>query len=157
VLFTSNDVHFATVQSVLLAFASATAKARRGTPLLELRVIQPPEYPTAPGPIIRVRTRGTSVSGKLDRELIQSTVRANYERLRECYDAGLEKTPGLKGRLSVRFVIARDGSVPSVQLAESELPEAVSQCVLTEFQRLIFPRPEGGIVTVLYPIVFQPE
>jgi hypothetical protein len=156
-LLTSDDVHFARIQPVLRAFATAAAGADKATPLLELRVMQPPNQPTAPGPINRARVGGTTVSGKLDPKLIQSTVRANFGQLRQCYDAGLKKDRALRGRISIRFVIARDGSVPSAQVAETELPEFVSQCVLAAFRGIAFPKPEGGIVTAVYPIRFEPE
>jgi hypothetical protein len=41
---------------------------------------------------------------------------------------------------------------------KSDLPDAaVVKCVVDGFRKLQFPKPEGGIVTVVYPIVFNPE
>jgi hypothetical protein len=34
--------------------------------------------------------------------------------------------------------------------------DAVARCLVGEFGKLTFPRPEGGVVTVVYPIVFNP-
>src|SRR5262249_36840059 len=51
--------------------------------------------------------------GSLPPELIQRTVRQNFGRFRMCYEDGLRRSPSLAGRVAVRFVIGRDGSVSS--------------------------------------------
>ena len=97
------------------------------------------------------------VSGRLPPEVIQRIVRQNFGRFRACYEAGLAKDPGLKGKVSVRFVIGKDGAVGSVSDAGSDLPDpATKKCLLAAFSGLSFPQPEGGIVTVVYPLVFNP-
>jgi hypothetical protein len=99
----------------------------------------------------------TSVNGRLPPEVIQRIVRQHFGRFRACYEAGLAKAPGLKGRVSVRFVIGKDGAVASAADAGSDLPSAdVTKCVVSAFSRLSFPKPEGGIVTVTYPLDFSP-
>ena len=53
--------------------------------------------------------------------------------------------------------IDREGNVSSVNTGGSDIPDAVfTHCVATVFQGTRFPSPEGGIVTVAYPIVFTP-
>jgi len=55
------------------------------------------------------------------------------------------------------FVIGRDGSVSNVGNGGSDLPDSgVVSCVLSAFYGLSFPQPEGGIVTVVYPIMLEP-
>jgi TonB family protein len=63
-----------------------------------------------------------------------------------------------EGRVAVRFVIGRDGQVQGAPLdGGSDLPDkAVVSCVLRAFASLSFPEPEGGIVTVVYPVIFSP-
>ncbi len=105
----------------------------------------------------RVRMGATTVSGRLPPEVIQRIVRQNYGRFRRCYERGLMRNPSLQGRVSVRFAIDRSGRVPHAGNAGSDLPDAeVVQCVARSFRGLSFPAPEGGIVTVIYPIVFSP-
>jgi len=105
----------------------------------------------------RVRMGATSVSGRLPPEVIQRIVRQNFGRFRLCYENGLKKKPDLEGCVFVRFVIAKDGSVSSAGSAGSDLPDAgVVACVTKAFHGLSFPQPEGGIVTVVYPIMFSP-
>ena len=59
----------------------------------------------------QVRMGATQVSGRLPPEVIQRIVRQNFGRFRLCYENGLRNNPNLQGRVSVRFVIGRDGAV----------------------------------------------
>ena len=104
----------------------------------------------------RVRMGATSVSGRLPPEVIQRIVRQNFGRFRLCYENGLRNNPNLQGRVSVRFVISRDGTVSNVS-GGGDIPDgSVVSCVTRAFYSLSFPQPEGGIVRVSYPIVFTP-
>jgi len=89
--------------------------------------------------------------------VIQAAVRAHYDAFRLCYEKGLGRDPNLKGRVSARFVIALDGTVRDVSNAGSDMPDhEVLRCVLTVFYDIRFPNPEGGIITVVYPIMLEP-
>jgi hypothetical protein len=105
----------------------------------------------------RMRIGVTQVSGRLPPEVIQRIVRQNYGRFRGCYEQGLTRNPNLEGRVVTRFVINRDGAVSQAQNGGSDLPDAqVSSCIINTFYGLSFPAPEGGIVSVTYPIALQP-
>jgi pSer/pThr/pTyr-binding forkhead associated (FHA) protein len=105
----------------------------------------------------QVRMGATSVSGRLPPEVIQRIVRQNFGRFRLCYENGLRNNPNLQGRVAVRFVIGRDGAVSNVGNGGSDMPDGgVVSCVVRAFYGLSFPQPEGGIVTVVYPIMFSP-
>lgn len=107
-------------------------------------------------PVVRVGT--SQVNGHLPSEVIQRVVRQNFGRFKFCYQDGLRSDPSLQGRVTVRFVIGRDGAISSVQNGGSDLPNAgVVSCVVRAFYGLSFPAPESGIVTVTYPIVFSPS
>lgn len=98
----------------------------------------------------------TTVSGRLPPEAVQRVVRQNFGRFRACYQQGLTSNPALAGRVSTQFVIGRDGSVMSAVDGGSDLPDSsVRACVHRAFTGISFPQPEGGIVTVVYPIVFS--
>ena len=118
------------------------------------RQFKPRDHKTS-API--VRPQGVTTSGRLPAEIIQRTVRQNFGRFRFCYEQALRQNPNLQGRVAVRFVIGRDGSVSQVSNGGSDLPDqnAVS-CVVRSFYGMSFPSPENGIVTVTYPILFQP-
>ncbi len=106
----------------------------------------------------QVRMGATSVNGRLPAEVIRRIVRQNFGRFRMCYEQGLGRNPNLEGRVGVRFVIGRDGAVSNVGNGGSDIPDsAVVSCVVNAFYGLSFPQPEGGIVTVTYPIMFSPS
>lgn len=106
----------------------------------------------------RLREAVAEVSGRLPPDTIRRVVRQNHPRLRGCYERGLMTNPTLTGRVNVRFVIGSEGRVTHVTEAGSDLPDAgVARCVARAFHDISFPKPEGGIVTVIYPISFHPE
>jgi hypothetical protein len=104
-----------------------------------------------------IRQGATQVNGRLPPEVIQRIVRQNFGRFRLCYENGMRTNPNLQGRVAVKFVIDRTGSVSTASDGGSDLPDqAVVSCVVRGFGNLSFPQPEGGIVTVVYPIIFNP-
>lgn len=110
---------------------------------------------TAKPPVVRTGT--LTASGRIPPEVIQRTVRQSFGRFRFCYENGLRTSPNLAGRVTVRFVIGRDGAVSNASNGGSDLPDAgVLSCVVRAFYGLSFPAPEAGIVTVSYPITFSP-
>ncbi len=104
-----------------------------------------------------MRAADPIVTGQIAPELIQRIVRQNFGRFRLCYENGLRNNPSLAGRVAVRFVIGRDGSVSGVSSGGSDLPDSsVVSCVTRAFYGLSFSAPESGIVTVQYPLIFSP-
>jgi Ca-activated chloride channel family protein len=104
-----------------------------------------------------LRQGNMSVNGRLPPEVIQRITRQNFGRFRLCYENGLRSNPNLSGRVSVKFVIGRDGAVSTSQDGGSDLPDqAVVGCVVRAVGNLSFPQPEGGIVTVVMPILLNP-
>lgn len=105
------------------------------------------------------RERGcVQVNGRLPPEAIQRIVRQNHGRLRACYEQGLHRDPSLEGRVATKFVIDRSGAVSMVSTADSAIADgSVNACIARAFGNMAFPEPEGGIVTVVYPLVFSKE
>ncbi|WP_272419537.1 AgmX/PglI C-terminal domain-containing protein [Polyangium jinanense] len=158
--------------------AEESARARTGEPedaretgLIGLLYDRPPRpapttasivpYPEHPEPKGRGATQSRpgamSLSGRLPPEVVRRIIRQNFGRFRLCYENGLRNNPNLQGRVSVRFVIGADGAVSNVGNGGSDMPDGgVVSCIVRSFERLSFPRPEGGIVTVVYPIMFSP-
>jgi hypothetical protein len=103
-----------------------------------------------PGPV--------QTNGHLAPEIIQRIVRQNQGRFRFCYEQGLRGNPALTGRVTVKFMISRDGSVGIATDAGSDIPDAsVTSCVVRSFTAMSFPAPDNGIVSVVYPLMFTPE
>ena len=110
------------------------------------------------GGTIRVSSGDPVVLGALDRDAIERVIRGHLAQIRYCYQRQLQRDWDLEGRIVFRFVIARDGSVSSVEVVESGLEDqVVESCVSKRLMRLKFPAPDGGgIVVVTYPFVFSP-
>jgi hypothetical protein len=107
-------------------------------------------------PVVRMGT--TRVSGRLPPEVIQRIVRQNFGRFRACYQDELRTHPTLQGRVSVRFLIDRTGAVAAPGDGGSDVNDpALVACVVRAFGSLQFPQPDGGVITVVYPLQFSPE
>jgi hypothetical protein len=101
------------------------------------------------------QAEGFKLNGRLPPEVIQRVVRQNAGRYKACYQSALRTNPNLQGRVEVRFVIGRDGTVSSAS-AGGDMPDAgVKSCVAGAFRSLTFPKPDG-IVTISYPLMFYP-
>jgi hypothetical protein len=99
-----------------------------------------------------------AVSGRLPDEVVRRIVRQHFGQFRLCYEDGLRRNDAIHGSVFVRFVINRRGEVAYADGVGSTMPDPrVVQCVVSGFNTLSFPEPEGGIVRVVYPIYFQPE
>jgi hypothetical protein len=97
-------------------------------------------------------------SGKLDPVHIQTVVRGAAPDMRRCYEAGLARNSSLQGRVTTRFVVGADGKVDSVSTPDNSLPDCDAvACIREIFGRLQFERPNGGPVTVVYPLIFDPQ
>lgn len=151
IVVAANDTPFRSIDSAL----AMLARAAKATSLdVQFRSTAP-----KPGEPPSVRIGPTTVSGRLPPAVIQKVVRDAYDRLRKCYETGLAKDANLEGKLVVRFVINREGKVGEVTVAQgTTMPDkAAIECMVKEYKSLTFPPPEGGIVTVVYPIMFSPE
>ncbi|HVY46074.1 MAG TPA: AgmX/PglI C-terminal domain-containing protein [Minicystis sp.] len=95
-------------------------------------------------------------TGRLDPGQIQRVVRNDFGRVRRCYEDTLRAKRDLETKVVVKFVIGRDGRVTSAVDQGNEAPTSMATCVVEQFRGLRFPSPEGGVVTVVYPILFTP-
>lgn len=116
------------------------------------------QHDAGKGPTLR-QPKTLETNGRLDPEVIRRIVRQNSGRMVGCYQDGLRNNPTLQGRVSVSFVIDREGAVMSANDSSgSDLADSnVRSCVVKSFYNISFPKPQGGIVTVVYPLVFSPS
>jgi TonB family protein len=99
-----------------------------------------------------------TVNGRMAPEIIQHIVREHFGAFRKCYEAALGRNATLAGKVTVRFVIDPTGAVAAAASdPSSTLQDADAvQCIVRGFGKLVFPPPDGGSVTVVYPIQFNP-
>jgi len=118
--------------------------------------------PHAPGELVRsatprVQLGAITVMGDLSPKMIFRTVRERTPDFRRCYDDALKKRPNATGRVVVRFDITASGNVKDAIYAEQDMGyEAMATCVSNAFRTLIFPQPNWGSVSVVFPIMFAP-
>jgi hypothetical protein len=130
----------------------------------------------SPSPGQRLSFGATTVNGRLHPKRIQTVVRSHFEDFQSCLP---EVDSQLAGRVTTRFVIGRSGVVSNVGgpaslrgfpcgvggptrlggpcgIADDSLDPDIVACFHRVFSRMCFPSPEGGIVTVVYPIGVEP-
>ncbi len=161
--------------------ASAVLLACAGTPAAESsapidadassEVSEPeePEEPEAPGELYGTGGMPLGQPGMLtppdgstdlSPESIRQVVKAHVHEVRACYQAGLERDPGLTGRLSVAFEIGPSGAVDAVEMVGAEeFPDPeVPACIARAIASWQFPAPpDGGRIRVSYPWTFVPD
>ena len=98
------------------------------------------------------------ILGSLDKSLIDAVIKRNMNQIKYCYSRELNKNPSLGGKIVVKFVIAKDGSVSKADIKTSTMGSpAVEGCIKSRFRKFKFPEPKGGgIVIVSYPFIFNP-
>ena len=98
----------------------------------------------------------SEVEGGLAREQVEAVVRKNSGQLLYCYEKALQSNPGLRGRLTSKWVIGGNGAVKSIQVVSSSLRNrSVEGCVMNAIRGWRFPKPIGGVnVDVAYPFDF---
>jgi len=96
------------------------------------------------------------IIGALDSALIDKVIKRHMSQIKYCYTRELNKDPSIGGKVTMKFVIANDGSVSNAQVKTSTMGNAaVEGCITKMFLRMQFPEPNGGgIVIVSYPFLF---
>lgn len=99
------------------------------------------------------------ILGELDRAKISAVIAKDVEAITYCYQRRLAEDPSLAGKVVIKFIIAKDGSVSSANPKSSTLEdEQVERCLVGRIMRMRFPEPTGGgIVIVSYPFHFSSE
>lgn len=98
------------------------------------------------------------ILGALDKSLIDAVIKRNMAQIRYCYQSELTKNPTLGGKITVKFIIEKDGTVSKATIKSSTMGNKnVEDAICARFLRFQFPEPKGGgIVIVSYPFIFSP-
>ena len=132
--------------------------------MLETGELGTPTAPVtdAPPPATPITSVGGEmvILGSLDRSLVDAVIKRNMAQIRYCYQRELTKNPSLAGKITIKFVIAKDGSVSQATTKTSTMDNTVVEsCIAGRVQKMTFPEPEpgSGVVIVTYPFLFSPS
>ncbi|TNF25212.1 MAG: hypothetical protein EP319_16695 [Deltaproteobacteria bacterium] len=94
-------------------------------------------------------------------DVIRETLINNLPQIRNCYQKGMEAS-GKKYSATLRllFLINKDGSVSNVKVEniKGELPKKDNECIITELEKIRFPKPKNnGVIEISQPMNFYPN
>ena len=92
--------------------------------------------------------------------VIQKVVADNREKVRACYERALKDNPGLRGDMTIHFVLDPEGKVKKAELnverSTLRAPDVVA-CAVEELKKMPFPPSSRGMETsVNYPFNLNP-
>ncbi len=110
--------------------------------------------PQSKGP---VHSDGAIFLSGIDKSAVDRVVKSHLASIRYCYQRELPGNPDMAGKVVIKFVIAKDGTVSQSTVRSSTLNSpAVERCLTERFGRMRFVKPKGGgIAVVSYPLVFS--
>jgi|GEM_PF-3551804 len=85
---------------------------------------------------------------------INKVIRAHFGRIQACYEHAVAHNRAPKGSVSVRFVIAPNGTVAKANVTCGKAHRALARCIEHRIVRWSFPRADAP-TTVDYPFVFD--
>lgn len=100
----------------------------------------------------------TATSG-IDKDAIRRVVLANIRQIKACYEKGLNKDPGLYGKITIQWSIGSGGKVLEAGVKNSTMNNAeVENCSVARLKTWKFPEPPVNEVAVVsFPFVFQAQ
>jgi hypothetical protein len=112
---------------------------------------------TGPKPVNVAIGEMTGDPGGYTEDEINRIVKSRAGVFRACYQKELNRSPGIGGKIVIKFKIGADGSVQTANPSGGSTlsNEAVQSCVSSNVMRLRFP-PKGAIANVTYPFLFSP-
>lgn len=100
----------------------------------------------------RVIAGSPTVTGPLDKIVVERLVRGHLSQLRACYERELASNPAMTGTVTVTFLAGPDGRVATTSVLGSGVSPSVSACAVQVVQTLQFPT--GQPIAVSYPFQF---
>jgi outer membrane biosynthesis protein TonB len=109
------------------------------------------------GTVTRATSRAVAASqGSIDREAVARVINSHLAEVHSCYERALIKDPGLAGKVVLEWTIGPGGRVTAAKTKSSTLRNAsVESCILNSLKGWTFPSPQGGIVIITYPFMFN--
>jgi tetratricopeptide (TPR) repeat protein len=105
---------------------------------------------------VRALSLGSRVSGSLTQGQVLEVINRHMAKIQQCYERGLTRNPTLAGQVKYDWTVTPTGSVTSLRQASSTLGDIdVTTCIAGNIQRMQFPKPKGGAVTISFPFIFR--
>jgi hypothetical protein len=108
---------------------------------------------------VNIVSENVQVLSGLPKDVINEVVQRHRSEIRACYDAALQRNPGLRGKIVVAFNIAPNGIIQSASVKESTIGDAgLGNCIVARVRSWVFPKPEAPVVTEVsaYPFYMNP-
>jgi len=128
-------------------------RTRRGHARVWLRItVSPGDAPMKPVEDPEV----TPGPGSLPGTTVQALVaRHAGGRVQRCYVEGVQRMPGLWGRLVLRADVTKRGRIRDLREIRSTFPDPrTTRCAIDAIRAIGFPAPKGGDVRMIIPIRF---
>jgi len=108
---------------------------------------------------INIVSENVQVLSGLSKDIINMVVARHRSEIRSCYEAALQRNPGLRGKVTMAFNIQPNGIVSSASVKESTVGDAgLGNCIAGKIKTWVFPKPEAPVVTEVsaYPFYLNP-
>ena len=106
----------------------------------------------------KLRWGASTINGRVDPARVREAFASREAYMRVCYEEALGNNPSLQGRVAFRTVFGADGVGTDAVNAGSDVPDsALVSCMMRAAGGLVIPRPEGGLVTAVVPLMLQPR
>lgn len=112
---------------------------------------------SATSPLTEQPPEAKSATESLDRDTVRRVVRLHISDVSDCYNRGLTRKPGLRGRVEVEFTIAPTGAVQQAKLIADILEDpGIGRCITEAANHWTFPK-STGVTVVRYPFELDPS
>jgi hypothetical protein len=95
-------------------------------------------------------------SGKVNKNDVNMVIKGEMSRFKTCYQREYVKNPQLSGKVTLRFMINKEGKVEGAEIKDSTLNNVlVERCMLKQIYGISFAKPGNEPVIISYPFVFS--
>ena len=95
-------------------------------------------------------------SGQVNKNDVNMVIKGEMSRFKTCYQREYVKNPQLAGKVTLRFMINKEGKVEGAEITESTLNNVlVERCMLKQIYGISFPKPGDEPAVITYPFVFS--
>ncbi|MBS2022527.1 MAG: AgmX/PglI C-terminal domain-containing protein [Deltaproteobacteria bacterium] len=106
---------------------------------------------------VSVPSKPSKVQGSIDRDAVAKVINDHVNDMRGCWERALIHDPNIApGKVLLEWTIGAEGDVTQVGTKSVTLKSnEVVSCLLNVLRELKFPKPNGGVVIISYPVLFN--